>query len=130
MKKLLSVCLALALIMCSWALASSLLEKSKDFYYNDAANVLEYEAGQSVSSPVIGALEAAVSLKAGMLVCCASMALTSLFCLADRRAERPGQGTHSGQMRLHSYSGPENGRTYKTPRPRPGKRTRIWQNSD
>ena len=44
MKKLLSVCLALALIMCSWALASSLLEKSKDFYYNDAANVLEYEA--------------------------------------------------------------------------------------
>ena len=44
MKKLLSMCLALALIMCSWALASSLLEKSKDFYYNDAANVLKYEA--------------------------------------------------------------------------------------
>ncbi len=44
MKKLLSVCLALALLMCSWALASSLLEKSKDFYYNDAADVLEYEA--------------------------------------------------------------------------------------
>ena len=44
MKKLISVFITLALIMCSWAFASSLLEKSKDFYYNDAANVLEYEA--------------------------------------------------------------------------------------
>ncbi|MCR4621919.1 MAG: TPM domain-containing protein [Clostridiales bacterium] len=44
MKKLLSVCIALALALCSWAFAASLLEKSKDFYYNDAADVLEYEA--------------------------------------------------------------------------------------
>ncbi len=44
MKKLFSICIVIALIMCSCAFASSLLEKSKDFYYNDAANVLEYEA--------------------------------------------------------------------------------------
>ena len=44
MKKLLSAFIALALIICSCACASSLLEKSKDFYYNDAADVLEYEA--------------------------------------------------------------------------------------
>ena len=53
------------------------------------ALMLSLYVGQSVSSPLIGALEAAVSLKAGMLVCCAGMALTSLLCLAGGRGKQP-----------------------------------------
>ena len=53
------------------------------------ALMLSLYVGQSVSSPLIGALEAAVSLKAGMLVCCVSMALTSLLCLAGGRGKQP-----------------------------------------
>ncbi|MBO7358375.1 MAG: MFS transporter [Clostridia bacterium] len=56
------------------------------------ALMLSLYVGQSVSSPVIGALEAAVSLKAGILVCCASMALASLFCLVGGGEKAPGTG--------------------------------------
>ena len=44
--------------------------------------------GQAVSSPLIAALEAAVSLKAGMFLCAACMALCSLCCLADAAGSR------------------------------------------
>ncbi len=54
------------------------------------ALMLSLYVGQSVSSPIIGALEAAVSLKAGMGVCCLSMALTSLFCLPGSGEKAPG----------------------------------------
>jgi len=50
--------------------------------------------GQGVSSPMIAALEAAFSLRAGMLLCAASMALCSLCCLLDARRQgfqAPGQ---------------------------------------
>ena len=50
--------------------------------------------GQGVSSPMIAALEAAFSLRAGMLLCAASMALCSLCCVLDARkqgAHTPGQ---------------------------------------
>lgn len=40
--------------------------------------------GQGVSSPVIAALEAAISLRAGMFLCAACMGLCSLCCLLDR----------------------------------------------
>lgn len=41
--------------------------------------------GEAVSSPVIAALEAAVHLRAGMMLCVVSMAACSLCCLIDRR---------------------------------------------
>lgn len=44
--------------------------------------------GQAVSAPVIAALEAAISLKAGMLLCALCMALCSLCCAADASRER------------------------------------------
>lgn len=44
--------------------------------------------GQALSSPVIAALESAVSLRAGMMLCAAAMAACSLCCAADARAER------------------------------------------
>ena len=44
--------------------------------------------GQGVASPMIAALEAAVDLRAGMLLCALSMALCSLCCLADKAAEQ------------------------------------------
>ena len=44
--------------------------------------------GQAVSAPVIAALEAAISLRAGMLLCALCMALCSLCCAADASRER------------------------------------------
>ena len=44
--------------------------------------------GQAISSPVIAALEAAIDLRAGMMLCAVSMAACSLCCAADARAER------------------------------------------
>ena len=47
------------------------------------ALMLAFYLGESVSSPVIGALETAFSLRVGMLFCCVCMALTSLSCIAN-----------------------------------------------
>ncbi|MCR4621910.1 MAG: MFS transporter [Clostridiales bacterium] len=48
------------------------------------ALMLSLYIGQSVSSPIIGALEAAFSLRSAMALCCVCMALTSVACLMDR----------------------------------------------
>ncbi len=44
--------------------------------------------GQAVSAPAIAALEAAMGLRAGMLLCALCMALCSLCCAADAAGER------------------------------------------
>ena len=48
MKAVRSLCLALVLLLSLSAFASSLLDASDDFYYNDAANVLDYNTKSEI----------------------------------------------------------------------------------
>ena len=48
------------------------------------ALILSCYLGEAIASPLIGALEAAFGLRAGMVLCCGFMILSSLSCLLDR----------------------------------------------
>ncbi len=54
--------------------------------------MLSLYLGQAVSSPLVAALETAISLKAGMVLLTACMVLCSLCCMADRAAEKRQSG--------------------------------------
>ena len=51
------------------------------------ALMLSYYLGEAIASPLIGALEAAFGLRAGMLLCCGFMMLSSVSCLLVARVK-------------------------------------------